>query len=182
MPKTIYYVACSLDGFIATEDDSLDWLLAFGFDAFQDDYDRFLATVGAVVMGSGTYEWIRREEPDTWAYGSLPCWVLTSRPLDPPPGAPVRFVSGDVRDVAAAAGEAAGGRSIWVVGGGNVAAQFHAAGALDELRITYMPVALGSGRRLLPVSGATGRFTLAGTTAFDGGAVQLRYARTTDGS
>ena len=177
MPKTIYYVACSLDGFIATGDDSLDWLLSFGFDAFQQEYDRFLSGVGALVMGSGTYEWIRREEPDTWAYGSLPCWVMTSRPLDPPPGAPVRSAAGDVRDIARAARDAAQGGNVWVVGGGNVAAQFQEAGLLDELRITYMPVALGSGRRLLPVAGPTDRFTLAATTAFDGGAFELRYTR-----
>ena len=63
-----------------------------------------------------------------------------------------------------------------MVGGGNVAAQFAAAGLLDELWVTYMPVALGSGRRLLPVSGPTAPMRLIAGTQFDGGATELRYA------
>ena len=175
MPKVIYYVASSLDGFIATEDNSLDWLLQFGFEAFQTHYDHFLAGVGAVVMGGETYRWLRMEEPDTWGY-KQPCWVLTSREETPPPEAGVRFASGDVRRVHEEAREAAGERNIWVVGGGNVAAQFAEAGLLDELWVTYMPVALGSGRRLLPVGGPTAPMHLTATTSFNGGAAELRFA------
>jgi len=53
-----YYVASSVDGFIADADDGIDWLLQFGFEAFQERYDAFLADVGAVVMGSGTYAYL----------------------------------------------------------------------------------------------------------------------------
>lgn len=56
--STIYYVAQSLDGFIADRSDALDWLLDFGFDDFQQQYDDFLAGVGAVVMCAGTYRWL----------------------------------------------------------------------------------------------------------------------------
>ncbi|MCC3275248.1 dihydrofolate reductase family protein [Arthrobacter sp. zg-Y20] len=175
MPKVIYYVASSLDGFIATEDNSLDWLLQFGFEAFQAHYDRFIAGVGAVVMGGETYRWLRTEEPDNWSYRQ-PCWVLTSREESAPPQADVRFASGDVREVLAAARDAAGERDVWLVGGGNVAAQFADAGLLDELWVTYMPVALGTGRRLLPVDGPTPPMHLVATTQFNGGAAELRFA------
>ncbi|WAP52238.1 hypothetical protein OL239_02725 [Arthrobacter sp. ATA002] len=84
MGKVLYYVASSLDGFIATEDHNLDWLLAFGFEAFQSHYDQFLAGVGSLVMGSATYEFVRRQEPGSWAYGELPCRVLTRRSLQAP--------------------------------------------------------------------------------------------------
>ena len=180
MPKVIYYVASSLDGFIATEDDDLSWLLQFGFDAFQAHYDQFLDSVGALVMGAQTYRWLRAEEPDQWAY-EQPCWVLSHTAHEPPPdGADVRFVSGDIREVHRAALAAAGGRNVWVVGGGNTAAQFAEAGLLDELWITYMPVALGTGRRLLPVASPTRPMHLTATTAFDGGAVELRFAMDSD--
>ena len=175
MPKVIYYVAASLDGFIATEDNSLDWLMQFGFEAFQEHYDRFMAGVGAVVMGAETYRWIRREEPDSWAYHQ-PCWVLSHSPGSGPVPPNVRFAAGDIRATAREAADAAGGGNIWVVGGGNVAAQFAAAGLLDELWITYMPVALGSGRPLLPISGPTAPMQLIAVTQFDGGAAELRYA------
>ncbi len=177
MAKVIYYVASSLDGFIATEDDSLDWLLDFGFVSFQDHYNQFLAGVGAIIMGAATYEWIRREEPDTWDYGTLPCLVVTHRELQAPSGSGVRFTAGNPETVLEQARELAGERNIWMVGGGDVAAQFADAGLLDELWVTYMPVALGTGRRLLPVTSPTARMHLIGTTSFNGGAAELRFAR-----
>ncbi|MFF3038830.1 dihydrofolate reductase family protein [Arthrobacter citreus] len=177
MPKVIYYVASSLDGFIATEGNSLDWLLDFGFASFQDHYDQFIAGVGALIMGAQTYEWIRREQPDTWDYGELPCLVLTHRELQAPAGSGVRFASGDPGPVLEQARTLAGDKNIWVVGGGDVAAQIADAGLLDELWVTYMPVALGAGRPLLPVSSPTGRMHLIGTTSFNGGAAELRFAR-----
>ncbi|WP_146360469.1 dihydrofolate reductase family protein [Arthrobacter yangruifuii] len=175
MPKVIYYVASSLDGFIATEDNRLDWLLNFGFEAFQDHYDRFMGDVGAVVMGARTYRWLRAEQPEGWEY-TQPCWVLAHREDPAPPAADIRFASGNVRAVLTEARDAAGERNVWVVGGGNVAAQFAQTGLLDELWITYMPVALGSGRRLLPVSGPTPPMQLIAATSFNNGAVELRYA------
>ena len=176
MAKVIYFVASSLDGFIATEDNNLDWLLSFGFAPFQEHYDRFVSGVGAIIMGAETYAWLRAEQPDNWEYGTLPCLVLTHRDLEPPPGSGVHFASGDVQTIRNQAAALAEDRNIWVVGGGNVAAQFADAGLLDELRITYLPVALGSGRRLLPVSTPTGRMHLTGTTQFNGGAAELRFA------
>ncbi|MWV49947.1 dihydrofolate reductase [Rathayibacter sp. VKM Ac-2803] len=171
MTRTVYYVASSLDGFIADDDDGLDWLLQFGFDAFQEHYDRFLAGVGAVVMGSTTYESVRREEP--WPY-SIPAWVLTSAPRESSPGADVRFADGGVTELLPAIRESAGTGDVWVVGGGVVAAQFAEASVLDELRVTVMPVLLGSGRPLLPFR-RTIPLELTGTKPFAGGAVELVY-------
>jgi len=57
--KIIYYTATSLDGFIATEDNSLDWLFSLG-DANDNGYSNFIAQVGALAMGASTYEWMLR--------------------------------------------------------------------------------------------------------------------------
>ncbi|MET4061717.1 dihydrofolate reductase [Arthrobacter sp. UYP6] len=176
MGKVIYYVASSLDGYIATEDHNLDWLMAFGFEPFQSHFDQFMAGVGSLVMGSATYDYIRSQDPGSWDYGTLPCQVLTSRDLQAPPDSGVRFSSGDIRRICADAVADAGERNVWVVGGGKVAAQFAEAGVLDELWVTYMPVALGSGRRLLPVTAPIGPMRLAGTTSFNGGAAELRFS------
>jgi dihydrofolate reductase len=171
---TTYYVASSLDGFVAGPGDDLDWLLQFGFDPFQEHYDRFYQTVGAVVMGSATYEWMRASA-EPWPYGDRVAWVFTSRGLEAPEGADVRFVSGDVADHHGTITASAEGRDVWVVGGGLLAAQYQQAGLLDELRVTVMPVAIGRGTPLLPVAAPTDVFALAGTTTFDGGAVELHY-------
>jgi dihydrofolate reductase len=46
--------------------------------------------------------------------------------------------------------EAAAGKDLWIVGGGDLAGQFADAGLLDEVWVQYAPVALGSGAPLLP--------------------------------
>jgi len=173
-----YYVASTIDGFIADSDDNIDWLLQFGFDSFQDDYDRFMADVGAIVMGSTTYEYIIGEGTDSWSYGATPVWVLTSRTLPTIPGADIRFYRGDIADLDQEALAAAQGKNVWVVGGGNVAAQFADRGLLDELLLTVMPIVLGSGKPLLPISKVTGVLELEATTPFPQGAIGLRYRLT----
>jgi len=146
--RTVYYTATTLDGFIADDEDSLAWL----FVQDQDEkgpynYEEFRAGLGAGCMGSTTYEWILEHEKGEWSY-TLPMWVFTHRDL--PPNEGVTFVRGDVRDVHAQMTEAADGKDIWVVGGGDLAGQFADAGLLDEV-ITYIaPVTLGSGRPILP--------------------------------
>ena len=175
MSKVTYYTATTVDGFIADDHHGLDWLLQFGFDAFQDHFDRFFADVGAVVLGASTYEWILREQPDNWDFGARPAWVLTHRRLPVPPDSDIRFGSGDVLPIADAARAEARERNVWIVGGGPTAAQFLEAERLDELLVTYMPVALGRGRPLLPVAKVTPRFTLVRTTPFPNGAVEHVY-------
>ena len=55
--RTQYYTAASLDGFIATEDPSLEWLFQLG-DINDTGYPDFIAEVGALAMGASTYRWM----------------------------------------------------------------------------------------------------------------------------
>jgi dihydrofolate reductase len=154
---TRYYTATSLDGFIADPDHSLGWL--FTRDQAKDgplNYGEFIADVGSMAMGSTTYEWILEHEfagkdpPEwTWPY-DVPCRVFTHRELILVPGAPVEFRSGEVRPVHDELVELAGGRDVWIVGGGDLAGQFAEAGRLDEVIVYIAPVTLGAGAPLLP--------------------------------
>lgn len=157
MSLTQYYTATTLDGYIADESHSLGWL----FTRDQDrggllNYDDFFAGVGAVAMGSTTYEWIidhgrGRAGSDVWKWPyDLPSWVFTHRQLEALPGAPVEFASGDVAVVHARMVEAAAGKNVWIVGGGDLAGQFADAGLLDEVVVYIAPVTLGGGAPLLP--------------------------------
>lgn len=175
MGKTIYYVASSLDGFIADAEDGLDWLMQFGFEEFQATYDQFIRNIGAIVMGSGTYEFILREGPHAWSY-TVPAWVMTSRELPAIPGKDITFSSKEVRSLHRDLSAAAGDKNIWIVGGGGLVAQFIEHGLVDEMRVTYMPAALGSGKPLLPVAATTRPFQLIDTQRFQSGAIELRYS------
>jgi dihydrofolate reductase len=150
-PLTQYLVASSLDGFIADEDDNLDWLLSMpGGDDEANPYPAFIERVGALAMGATTYEWILRHVPGEWAYGDRPTWVFTHRPLPAVEGADVRFTSGDIGTEHAAMVEAAGGRNVWLVGGGELVGRFLDEDLLDELIVSVTPVLLGRGAPLLP--------------------------------
>jgi dihydrofolate reductase len=150
MSRTVYYTATTLDGFVADPGETLDWLLTRENDPHGPlGYEPFLAGVGALVMGGRTYRWVREHEPDSWPYAQ-PSWVFTSRASEPPPGADVRFRSGDVTAEHPAILAAAGGKDVWMVGGGNLAAQFADRGLLDEVVVSIAPVTLGAGFPLLP--------------------------------
>jgi dihydrofolate reductase len=180
MAKTQYYTASTLDGFIAAPDHSLDWLFQFS-DSPTEDYTDFIRDIGAVAMGSSTYEWLLRHHvnadagaPKPWPY-TQPSWVFTSRELPAVEGADIRFVKGDVAPVHRAMAEAAGGRNVWIVGGGELAGQFHDAGLLDELIVTIASVTLGAGAPLLPRAIVTPPLRLTSVQQYGEGFVQLRY-------
>ena len=157
MSLTQYYTATTLDGFIADPNNSLDWLFTRARDeAGHGNYGDFIAEVGALAMGSTTYEWIldhefAGKEPADWKWPyEMPCWVFTHRDLTVVPGANVEFVSSDVAPVHGQMVEAAGDKNVWIVGGGDLVGQFADAGLLDEVIVSIAPVTLGAGAPLLP--------------------------------
>lgn len=179
--KTQYFAATSLDGFIATEDDSLDWLFPLG-DLNASGYPAFIAAVGALAMGSCTYEWMVRHADkvaastgSAWPY-SQPVWVFTTRVLPRVNGADVRFVSGKGREIHAHMAAAACGRNIWIVGGGDLAGQFYDAGLLDELILQIGSVTLGKGKPLFPRRVLSPALALQSVRQLGTGMAELRYA------
>jgi dihydrofolate reductase len=146
----VYFTASSLDGFVVDEADSLDWLLSRDVDPDGPfGYQAFAKSVGALVMGSSTYEWLLVNQPGDWMY-EQPSWVLTSRPGVVAEGHPVQTFDGAVTELYPQLVAAAGDRDVWLVGGGAAAAQFVTAGLVDELIVSYAPCSLGQGARLLP--------------------------------
>src|SRR6478609_3225562 len=166
MARLIYNTATTLDGYLADDSDSLDWLFAVpGAAEAESAFPAFLENIGALVMGSTTYEWVYDHEdlathPEKWGYGDRFSLVLTTRALPLVDGANLRLHAGSVRDAWAMLVEAAGGRDVWVIGGGDVVGQFADAGLLDEIRVSFAPVTLGSGKPLLPRVLGSDRLTL----------------------
>jgi dihydrofolate reductase len=176
----MYYTSSSLDGFLATEDDSLDWLFPLG-DIGQTSYPSFIEGVGAIAMGSATYEWIVRnaqavseQTGSAWPYAQ-PTWVFTSRDLPKIPGANVSFVNGDASAVHQQMRVAADGRNVWVMGGGDLAGQFHDAGLLDEIVVQIGSVTLGRGKPLFPRRVLSPGLALVSVTQVGSGFAELTY-------
>ena len=184
--KTQYFTATSLDGFIATEDDSLDWLFPLG-DLNTSSYPEFISRVGALAMGSATYEWLLRnadkvaaDTGSVWPY-TQPAWIFSRRKLPLIEGANIRFVNGDVRDAHAEMRAAAGAKNIWIVGGGDLAGQFYDAGLLDELIIQVGSVTLGKGKPLFPRRVLSPVLRLVSVHQLGAGMAELRYDLQKDG-
>jgi dihydrofolate reductase len=179
--STQYYTASSIDGFIADSDNSLSWLFQFSEPSgMEHEFPRFIADVGAMAMGSTTYEWIADHtgfltDPSKWEY-AVPTWVFSSRDLPRVEGPDIRFVSGDVVQVHEEMVRVADGQNVWLVGGGDLVGQFHDQGLLDEVIIGMASVFLGSGAPLLQRRIVTPPLRLLETTAYGEDFVMLRYA------
>jgi dihydrofolate reductase len=188
---TQYYCAATLDGYIAEADDTLGWLMGYegsyegegaepGPMSDGGSYEDFYDGVGALVSGSTTYEFVldHISDPTEWPYKGKPYWVLSSREprVLEGDGIDVRLAGGDVASLYDELMAAAGERNLWVVGGGNVASQFAAAGLLDEVLVTVVPVVLGAGKPLFDERLPGGPMRLLGTRTFATGMVELRYA------
>lgn len=167
--SVIAYVAVSLDGFLAHHDGAVSFLDDFGSDEF--GFEGFMESVGALVMGSATYEQILGWG---WPYGDLPAVVLTSRDLPVAEGATIEFSSAPVGEaINALAGET--DKKVWIVGGGKTITAGLEAGAIDELELYIMPTALGDGIPLF-TRAFSGPLTLTEARSYSNGVVRLHYS------
>lgn len=156
MGEIIFDAAVSLNGYLADENHSLQWL----FDvpgAQEPDPELLPKNVAVHVEGATTYLWLLEnenllQEPEKWQeyYPDVVTYVFTRRQLPVPAGADVRFVSGDLESVLPQIRESAGEKNIWVLGGGELLGQFLDHDALDTLALTVAPAALSHGAELLP--------------------------------
>lgn len=172
LPELSAFIATSLDGRIAAEGGSLDWLTAAARPDEDYGYDAFLRSVDALAMGRRTYDHIADHEP--LPFHDKPVYVFTHRA--PRPRRNVTFWS--VRPDEAMAAWADAGLSHVYVDGGQLISDFLAAGLVDTLTITTAPCILGSGAplfaRLLPSSA----WSLLGSQAYPSGMVTSTYRRT----
>jgi dihydrofolate reductase len=171
--RFVFATSTSLDGFLADQENSLDWLFVVeGGEESLADIATFVEGVTVMVEGSSTYQWVLDHEqlvenPEKWQnfYGDRKTYVFTSRPdeLARVAGADVEFVSGAVGDHIDAIKAAAGDGDVWIVGGGDLASQFAAAGHLDELQLSIAPVTLGAGAPMFTGRFESDRLTLVAT-------------------
>lgn len=170
-PSLIYYVAASLDGYIARPDGRVDWLKPLEQADDEPGYQRFYASIDGLLMGRATYEALLAQGGN-WRYPGKPCTVLTRAEL--PRAAPDVKLSHNTPAAAIAELGDSGCRRIWLVGGGSLAGTCYAAGLLDELVVRLVPHLLGAGIPLF-ATGLEHGLTLHEQRSFANGVVQLHY-------
>lgn len=164
------FIATSLDGYIARPDGGLDWLGIVNAPGEDYGYAAFAETVDVLVMGRCTYDVVLGF--DAWPYPGKRVVVLTHRP-PPTSRHGEAFFAGDVRELVARL--AAEGVQRVYVDGGSVIRELLAAGLIDDLTLSVIPIVLGDGIRLFERGIGEHGLELASTRSWPTGLVQLRY-------
>ena len=177
--EIVWYTAMSMDGRIASADDSLSFLETAPGSA--DDFEELIAGVDAVLVGAATLRWLVAEGAG-WPHDDLPTWLVSHDEALAesvrPTRAPLVRVSGDLAPVLEGM-EAGGCRRVWLAGGGSIAGQVLALDRLDEVIATIAPTALGCGPALFDAPALPQRtFDLADCRSI-GQTARLRWVRRT---
>lgn len=174
MLDVIYYVASSLDGYIASVDGSVEWLSRFHVSGEDHGAAELHASMDALLLGSQTYEFAL--QLGQWPAPDKPSWVFTRRAL--------RILHPSITLTSKSPSEVVGDltkrgfRKAWLMGGGKLAASFHASGLISKYIISVFPVLLGSGIPFLARhSGTQDTLSLVTAKSFKSGIVQLTYQR-----
>lgn len=170
------FVATSLDGFIARPDGSIDWLdeanalMPSGEDC---GYGVFMQSIDVVVMGRHTFEQVLTF--DAWPYGEKRVVVLSSRKVDIPATLSAAVSASSEAPALLVERLSAEGAKHLYVDGGITIQRFLAAGLIDDITVTLIPVLLGRGRPLFGPAEQDLHLALVGSRVFDFGFVQLSY-------
>ncbi|MBN9347781.1 MAG: dihydrofolate reductase [Devosia sp.] len=172
MARIVGYIAASLDGFIADENEGLDWLYKAEAELGEHHYDRFIEGIRTIVMGRSTYDWLARSGMD-WPYGRQRVLVVTSRPIENPVGA--LETRSDIDALIAELRGLSDG-DVWMLGGGTLQMAFIERDALDEIEVYLASAIIGGGSPLFPPTGHKATLRLLSAKSLGPGMARLHYS------
>ncbi len=164
-----YYVAVTLDGFIAEADGSVGFLEQLG-EPDPNGYEAFFNSIDGLLMGRATYDQILTF--GDWPYGDKPCWVATGRELES--GTRGKALSGTPQELVDSI-QPNGIQRLWLVGGSRLAGQFANAQLIDKLIASVVPVCIGSGNPLFQSLQTSHWFGLEQTFQRNHGVMELHF-------
>ena len=147
MRKVVLFIAMSLDGYIADQNGSVDWLSGQCNEVENEDtYSQFVKDIDTVVMGWTTYQQIVTElSPSEWVYSDFMSYVITHKERASTDS--IRFVHESPSDLVRRLKEK-DGKDIWICGGASIVQQLMQDGLIDKFYISIIPTILGAGVRL----------------------------------
>ncbi len=176
MSRIKLYIATTIDGYIARENNSLDWLYELPQIEGEDyGYANFYSGIDVVVLGRTTYEEILGFGVD-WPYSDSKCFVITSNK-----NYQVTTENTEVMNSIDKSKidkiRSASNKGVWIVGGGPVIQGFLNEASIDEMLLTIIPRLLGRGKRLFPEGSFESKFELLESKSFETGVVNLTYRK-----
>ena len=175
MKKISLFIAMSLDGYIADNKGSVNWLVGQSNDNNSiDAYSEFVKNIDTVIMGWNTYHQIVTElSPNEWVYDDFTTYVVTHNPktssgkIQFTDKSPVELVKKIQKE---------SGKDVWVCGGANLIQQLIREDMIDCYYITVIPTILGSGIRLFENANHEIKLRLLKTQTYNG-MTDLIYTR-----
>lgn len=172
-PRIKLYIACSLDGYIAREDGSIDWLTEYDNNSETDyGYSEFYASVGTVLMGRKTYEQVLGF--GDWPYADKKTYVFTGQKEPLLREKNVEFVSGNVREFTRQLKENTD-KDIWLVGGSQLIKAFLEEDLVDDMIVFIVPIILGGGIPLFDRIGKEIKLKMTNTERYESGLLRTEY-------
>lgn len=173
--KVILYISQSLDGFIADNKGSVDWILGNNEDYTSDyGYDNFIRNIDTVILGYNTYKQLIEElSPNEWVYKGLQSYVFTEKTINDVND--IKFVNEDIISFIKKLRKEKG-KNIWICGGSNILNQLVKENLIDEYQITTVPVILGDGIRLFEEKNKKIKLELK-ETKIENGLIMGRYIK-----
>ncbi len=174
--KTVLYIACSLDNYIAKPDGNIDWLTSFPQPKIGDyGYQALLESTETIILGRKTYEELI-SVVDEWPYAGFHTHVVTSDAMYQVKSANTHVLSGKFSEFIQKLKDT-NTKNCWIVGGGNLITEFLNLQLLDKMIISIVPTILGDGIPLFPNKPNASTWKLVNVEKFDTGLVNLTYEK-----
>jgi dihydrofolate reductase len=176
MPKIKLYIATSLDGYIAREDGSLDWLNNISNpDNTDHGYNEFYSEIDTLILGRKTYEEILGFDVE-WPYGNSLSYVVTKDKSFKIKTEKTEIVTSiDRKFIQYLKNHSK--KDIWLVGGGKLISRFLELDAINEMILSIIPIILGKGIPLFPYGSSETRFRFVKSDTYNTGIVNLFYEK-----
>lgn len=172
MKKIKLYIAASIDRYIAQNDGDLDWLMKYPVNAETNyGYDVFFESIDTVIMGGRTYQDILNMDV-IWPYMDKTTYVISRNHQDSK--CSIHFITENIVETIAELRNNEG-RDIWLVGGGEIISMFLGQSLIDEMIITTIPVILGNGIPLFPITSQESIWEVKNSQRYPNNVVQTHY-------
>ena len=176
MAEIKLFIATTIDGYIAREDGSLDWLNDLpNPDRLDYGYLDFLESIDVLIMGRKTYEEILNFGID-WPYADRTSFIVSSDEdymIKTPNTSLVHLINEDF--ISALRSDSK--KNVWIVGGGQLIQEFLQYDAIDEMTLSIIPVILGKGIGLFQENEKELKFELIKSESFTTGVVNIEYKK-----
>ena len=176
MARVTLYIACSIDGYIARPNGSLDWLDAIpNPDKIDHGYNDLLRKTSCIIMGRNTYSELLGFGIE-WPYQDIMTYVVSNNSSFKPETPSTEKLSGNIVEAVNKI-KSRTVKNIWLVGGGQLVTYFLNQDLIDRMIISIIPAILGEGIPLFPNKPKESNWTLTESTAFSTGIVSLEYEK-----